>query len=392
LASAGSGGETARTGAATDDAAATDAAAGAQVGPVPALQPNDVPVRVKVQVREVQPFQIQYGASFDTERGPGVIFNIANHNSLGKAREVGLQTRYDSQVKDARAYMSQPTLREFPIATIASIYYRTERNPSTASTEEFNIDRMGISIQEAQKLRDHYVWSYGYRLERSREWATNVVGPIPPFTRVSPLTSTLTRDTRDDVLDATRGSFLSHAFEYSPKWLGADAGYVKYFGQYFRYFPLQPPKRKQFTNEILRPRLVYAAGVRLGLSHGFGNEVPITERFLAGGSTTLRGFGQNTLGPIDANGVPLGGEGLLVINNELRFPLIWLFDGVTFVDIGNVYPHVTDFALSDLRKSGGIGLRMRTPWFLIRVDYGVPFDRRTGESRSRIFFSIGQAF
>jgi outer membrane protein assembly factor BamA/autotransporter translocation and assembly factor TamB len=368
------------------------AGAGAQPGPAVALQPNDVPMRVKVEVREVQPFQIQYGGSFDTERGPGVIFNLANHNSLGKAREVGLQTRYDSQVREVRAYMSQPTLRDFPIATIASVYYRLERNPSTDSTQAFNIDRMGVSIQQEKKLHNKYLWTYGYRFERSRTWAPDLQEPVPPFLRVSPLTSTVTRDTRDDILDATQGSFISHALSFSPEWLGADFGYVKYFGQYFRYIPLQKPQRKKFTNEILRPRLVYAGGVRLGLSHGFGNDVPLSERFLAGGSTTLRGYGQNAVGPIGADGVPLGGEGLFVINNELRFPLIWLFDGVGFVDIGNVYEHVPDFSLTDLRKSGGAGLRLRTPWFLVRMDYGIPFDRRTGESHSRVFFSIGQAF
>jgi outer membrane protein assembly factor BamA len=133
--------------------------------------------------------------------------------------------------------------------------------------------------------------------------------------------------------------------------------------------------------------------VRVGLAHGFGGEdLPLAERFLAGGSTTLRGFAQNTVGPIGADGVPLGGEGMLVINNELRFPLIWLFDGASFLDIGEVSPHVKDFTFGDLRKSGGVGLRLRTPWFLVRLDYGVPFDRRPGESKSRVFFSIGQAF
>ncbi len=123
-----------------------------------------------------------------------------------------------------------------------------------------------------------------------------------------------------------------------------------------------------------------------------GTDVPLAERFLAGGSTTMRGFAQNALGPIGANGVPLGGEAMLVINNEVRFPLIWLFDGVGFVDVGNVFLHAQDFSFSDLRKDGGFGLRMRTPWFLLRLDYGVPLDRKPGESRSRLFFSIGQAF
>jgi outer membrane protein assembly factor BamA len=356
-------------------------------------EPDDVPVRVNVAVREVQPFQIQYGALFDTERGLGGIFNVANHNSLGKAREVGLQTRYDSETRDARIYFSQPTLHSFPLETIASVYYREERNPATSTTKAFNFDRQGVSIQQETKLQDHYVWSYGYRFERARNWSPDLAQSVPPpFIRVSPFTSTLTREMRDDVLDATQGSFVSQAFSFSPNWLGADS-YIKYFGQYFRYFPLQPARRKPFTNEIVRPRLVFATGVRLGLARGLNGEaVPSSERFFAGGSTTLRGFAQNTIGPIGVDAVPLGGEAMLVVNNEVRFPLVWLFDGVGFSDIGNVFNGVSDFSFLNLRADSGVGLRLHVPWFVLRVDYGIPFNRRPWESRGRLFISIGQAF
>jgi outer membrane translocation and assembly module TamA len=53
---------------------------------------------------------------------------------------------------------------------------------------------------------------------------------------------------------------------------------------------------------------------------------------------------------------------------------------------------VSDISLSDLRKTAGLGLRVRTPWILIRLDYGFKLDRRPGESIGRVFFSIGQAF
>ena len=57
---------------------------------------DEKPVQVKVSVTEVQPYRLRYGASYDTERGPGGLFEISNHNSLGKARVVGLSARLDS--------------------------------------------------------------------------------------------------------------------------------------------------------------------------------------------------------------------------------------------------------------------------------------------------------
>jgi outer membrane protein assembly factor BamA len=186
---------------------------------------------------------------------------------------------------------------------------------------------------------------------------------------------------------------MSHALQYSPSALGSQLQFIKYFGQYFRYIPLQKPRIELFTNKVVRPRLVYAAGARLGLAAGFREqEVPLSERFFAGGGTSIRGFEQNTAGPIGIDRIPRGGQALLVINNELRFPLISIFDAVGFVDVGNVWERVADMSPTDIRKAAGLGLRVRTPWFLLRLDYGIKLDRRTGESLGRVFFSIGQAF
>jgi outer membrane protein assembly factor BamA len=238
------------------------------------------------------------------------------------------------------------------------------------------------------------VVNYGYRIERSHTY--DIAASDLPFDvtlRLAFLTSTVSRDTRDELLDASRGSFLSHAFQLSPESLGSQVRFVKYFGQYFRYFALQKPKVELFTNQILRPRLIYATAVRVGLASGLGGQdVPLSERFFAGGSTTIRGFQQNSVGTGSTIGSQLGGNAMMVLNNELRFPLFRMFDGVGFVDVGNVYPKVSDFSFSELRKAAGPGLRVRTPWFLLRLDYGFKLDRRPGESMGRLFFSIGQAF
>jgi outer membrane protein assembly factor BamA len=362
-------------------------------GAPPAPQASEQkPVNIIVQVREVQPIQIRYGASYDTERGIGGIFDIANFNSLGAAREIGLRSRYDKQLHEARLYINQPALTYLP-RTTGNVYFREELNPPTELTDPFDTTRKGASIQQEFELRDAYVWSYGYRWERAHRLTPLADGIIlDESLTVSPLTSTLTRETRDEVLDASRGAFLSQAFSYSPSWLGSRQAFIKYFGQYFKYFPLQTPERKPFTNEMTRPRWVYAAGVRLGLARGIGGVVPNTERFFAGGSATLRGFAQNAVGPIGPRRIPTGGEAMFVINNELRAPLIGIIDGVVFSDIGNVFERIRDFSFTDLRKSVGVGLRVRTPWVLLRGDYGVVLDRRPGEARGQFYFSIGQAF
>jgi outer membrane protein assembly factor BamA/autotransporter translocation and assembly factor TamB len=352
------------------------------------------PVPVNVVVREVEPVQLRYGASYDTERGPGGTFDISRHNFFGGARVIGLQARYDRQLKDGRLYLSQPALHFLPFKTTGTVYFREDLSPPSEITRAFTANRKGVSIQQEVELRDSYVFTWGYRWEHAR--TLEPVGGVligDPLT-VSPLTTTLTRETRDDSMDATRGSFSSQAFAYSPGWLGSDLPYIKYFGQYFHYFPLQPPRRKPFTNEILRPRLVFATGVRLGLAQGIGGGgdlIPRSERFFAGGSYSMRGFAQNAIGPIGPDLIPVGGNALFLLNNELRAPLFGRFDGVLFADIGNVFARISDISF-DLRESAGIGLRVRTPWFLLRGDYGIVLDPRPGERRSRFYFSIGQAF
>jgi outer membrane protein insertion porin family len=82
---------------------------------------------------------------------------------------------------------------------------------------------------------------------------------------------------------------------------------------------------------------------------------------------------------------------MFLLNNELRFPIVGILQGVAFLDIGNVYRKLTDFDFT-LRKTAGAGLRLKIRSIPLRFDYGFKLDRKTGESGGEFFFSIGQAF
>jgi len=347
------------------------------------------PMLLRARVREVQPFDLRYGAYFDTDRGPGAVIDFTNRNSLGSARAIGGRLRYDGDFREGRVFFSQPLLRRFPLQSIFSAYINRTLLPT------FITDRVGVSVQQETRFKRRYIINYGYRFERVHTF-DKIQDDFLPFDitlRVAPLTFTVNRESRDDILDATQGSFLSHAFQWAPELLGSDVRFVRYYAQYFKYFALSKPTEIPLSGGVKKPRLVYAGAARLGLAKGLGGQnLVASERFFAGGGTTLRGFAQNTLGPKDFLGDPTGGNAVLLLNNELRFPMASIFDGVGFVDIGNTYRKATDFSFGDLRKAAGMGLRIRTPYFLIRLDYGFKLDRRLGESRGGFFFSIGQAF
>ena len=117
-----------------------------------------------------------------------------------------------------------------------------------------------------------------------------------PQVRLSKFSNALIRDTRDDLLDPSRGLFLSLSSDLSARAIGSEVGFVKTFGQAFQYFRLP-----------LRRRIILATAERIGLAHGFPRTVttvdetgvtvtqtvqdlPASERFFAGGDTTVRGF------------------------------------------------------------------------------------------------------
>ena len=185
-------------------------------------------------------------------------------------------------------------------------------------------------------------------------------------------------DTRDDVFDASRGWFHSSSLEYAPESLGSQFRFTKYSVQQFHYWPI--------GREI-----VVATAARAALAQAFGQDLDLRERFFAGDGNTVRGYRQDSLGPL-FRGQPDGGNALVVLNQEVRFPIFGITRGVGFVDAGNVFPLLENFDITDLKVGAGIGLRLATPFGLFRFDFATPLSKIEDERRSRFFFSIGQIF
>jgi translocation and assembly module TamA len=66
---------------------------------------------------------------------------------------------------------------------------------------------------------------------------------------------------------------------------------------------------------------------------------------------------------------------------------------VAFVDAGSAYPDfLPDFGLFAPRVGAGLGVRYYTDFGPVRVDVGMPLNRREGDPPFGIYVSLGQAF
>jgi outer membrane protein insertion porin family len=127
--------------------------------------------------------------------------------------------------------------------------------------------------------------------------------------------------------------------------------------------------------------------------------VPLEERFYLGGSNSVRGWGRQDLGPVDAQSTPVGGQAMFALNLELRLPLYKKLRWVQFWDAGNVWRSIDDVG-GDLQLfvSPGVGLRFETPIGPLRFDVAYRLRRQPQDPRDGLWkrldfhISIGQAF
>ncbi|HUP41429.1 MAG TPA: POTRA domain-containing protein [Vicinamibacterales bacterium] len=356
---------------------------------------------------------------------PRGFFQVGRRNLFGKDRSIDLFTRVSFRPKGVSASSSDnPTdmtddggygFNEY----LARLTYGERRILGTdadltisggveqAFRSSFDFRRRGGSVTLTRRLTPTLAVSGRYGIDhtlllniRSNLANQSTIDRLFPQVRLSSFAGSMIRDTRTDPIEPTSGSLIGTDAELAARNIGSQVGFFKTFVQGFTYRRL----RSSATVVVLGARVGLAAGFpRTVLRDGettIVDDLPASERFFAGGDTTVRGFTLDQLGTpetIDQDGFPRGGHGLLVLNLEARVPLRGGLGMVGFVDGGNVWRNVEDMDLSQVRGAVGFGLRYRSPVGPIRVDLGFKLDRRTlaKEGRERptaLHISLGQAF
>ena len=345
---------------------------------------------VEVLLAEQKPWRFELGVGYDTAVGLNGYLELSHDNLFGTARSAGIRITEAvggeaiQRLDHVDLIYREPWIPGTPWQGQMELYAELSENLG------YDLQRVGLVAWIGDDLlnpRGTQIFrsQLRYRLEGAQ--VSNVSpdlqaqGIEPSTDRIGSLTPVVVWDFRDDRFNPRRGSLHQVSLETALAALGGNVEFAKAELSTSWFFSWLPPT-------------VFAVSGRLGLATPFGGtqSLPIQDRFFTGGSTSVRGFPENQLGPRDAAGNPLGGEALAVLSLEWRFPLWRWLGGAVFVDAGTVTPEVGDLSFSAFKSGAGAGLRVATPVGPIRFDAAYALQPIQGEDRFQLYLTVGFPF
>jgi outer membrane protein insertion porin family len=330
--------------------------------------------------------------------GPRGSIQYTRNNVRGKGESLsatGFAGRLDQRVA---GYYIDPNFRWSSWgATTSVLAERNEENPIYSS----QVENGSVQLQKFidKKKHDALFVRYSFsQTDLTRILIPALVLPQDQHVRLSTIGANLTHDTRDNPLDAKKGTLQSIELDFNDTKLGSSVNFAKLIAQAAYYRPTFH-------------KIVWANRIQIGLAQPYSNSrVPVSEAFFTGGGNSLRGFPLLSAGPqrqvqVCNSGsstdctfiqVPTGGNELLLLNSEARIPLPMIKEGLglaVFYDGGNVFPTVGFHDFGSLYTNNvGLGLRYATPVGPVRIDLGHNLNPVPGIKSTQYFVSIGQAF
>lgn len=354
---------------------------------------NEVPgtsdqVDLTITIKEKATGNLQVGAGFSSADKLSLSGSIKQENVFGSGNYLGVEVNTSKYSRTLVLSTIDPYFTVDGISRYIDVFYRTQR-PINSQGEEYKLVTPGASIRFGVPFSEFDTVFFGIGYERTQIQGSNLpvnyrnyVTEFGNSSSTIPLTIGWSRDSRDSALVPTAGRLTSLNFDYGAF---GDAKYLRANAKFQQYVPLS----KRFT---------FAFNSDLSWGRGLGNRpYPIFKNFYGGGLGSVRGFDQNSLGPVDVTGAYIGGNRRLNLNGELYLPipgtgndrtLRWF----TYLDAGNVWGENQSITFSSLRASVGVGVTWVSPVGPLKLSYGTPIRKERTDRIQRLQFQIGTAF
>ncbi len=330
-----------------------------------------VPLPTLVELQDSRFRTIGASARYSTDVGMGVQGEWQHRNLFGAGEKLTFKAPFAQDKRGVQADFEKPCFGHQDQKLLAGASYLEEE------TDAYDT-----------KAQNAYI---GLERRLSQTWWASVklFGETGTVTRETEedyhygsVILNLRRDTRDSLLDPTKGTFLQwEAAPTSGYYDGDFSGILGRMTASAYYAPFETDW------------LVLAGRLSFGTFWGTElHNIPPTLRFYCGGGGSVRGYSYQAIGPKDRYGDPLGGRSFQEVNLEARFRVTKDIGIVPFLDGGMVYDEEYPKFFQDFQWGAGLGLRYYTPIGPIRLDVAVPLDKKEDDRGWQLYISIGQAF
>lgn len=325
---------------------------------------------VQFTLTERKPININFRIGYGTQDYLRVSSCVTHSNILGRAWRGKIEGKASFAEYRANSQLTFPRFFFLPVKYSLGAYYQLSKEIS------FKTRSIGGYLTTYLNLVGGNL-SAKYDVEGVRTYFAETDSTNDDL--LQGITFNWLRDRRNDPLFPRKGSYLNINYETKGIIMPSDINYM----------------RPTFEFRFFKPIMTFigAVSAKVGLIQEVSptTEVPVYKRFYCGGTSSVRGYSEWSIGPKDENDNPIGGRALFETSGEIRFPIFKILGGTLFIDAGNIWQEYDEIDAA-LRWGTGAGLRVKTPLGSVRLDYGIKIDRKPGESSGIVHFAIGEAF
>jgi outer membrane protein insertion porin family len=350
--------------------------------------PQDVPksqtsIPINVTVQEKKKRSLKAGVGYGDEDLYRARLGLRMRNVGGGGRLLDIEGKISAIENKGTITFTNPQIFRSYLDFVASAGWINLQYPSFTSQSYFTYERLERDLP--WKFRGYL--GHAYESDQPFDVPISTLAILENTEpgknyRSSMVIYGLSQDTTVNPSDPTGGGKINITGELAPDFLGSNLEFYRTVAEIRRY-------------QTIVKNVVFMGRLKFGLITPIQatSQIPIQRRFFSGGYNSVRGYRLFFLGPRSPSGDPIGGDAVIEGNLQVRFPLYKKFQGVGFMDFGNVYFQPSDIDLGQLRYASGFGINYVTPIGPVGLYLAWPLNPiNPAVDTMRVHFTIGPSF
>ena len=350
--------------------------------------PDKIDLNFKVE--ETQTGAISFSVSHSNNYGIAFGAGIKEKNIFGSGNTLNTQIKYSKSFNKLSFYFENPNYNENG-HSLSFGAFLSEISDDDVMKDSYEINSKGLSMGYGIPLTEDT------RINIGLEYAKTTTKCGVTFSSSGyelsqcllknndelKLTASWKENTLNNYLNPTKGRSNSASVGIALPL--SDYKYFNFNTMHTSYAPINSNLTLKLTGS-------------LDFAKGYGGKkLPFYKRYFGGGSGSVRGFGNKTLGPLYPNNTAKGGELSVLGSANLISPAFFFDDNENmrmsaFVDVGNIYEKATSIKINDLRMSTGVGFAYLSPIGAIGMFWSTPILKKSGDNIESFGFSLGTGF